>query len=581
MAVSINFTAKVSNDMIEVGQRFQVTFTVNASGGKFNPPPFTGFQIVSGPNRSQNVQYINGNVSQSNSLSYILQATKKGNFTIGSASIDVNGSNYKTKPIKIKVVDANPNGSNAHRNNQNQQKSDGDALSKQVFLKATVDKRSAYVGEKITVTYKLYYQLNLRNLDLESTPSMVGFWTHDVHSLTDQAISSREQINGKVYEVALLQQTVLYPQRSGELTIESLSLKMSVQAGAKRARSIREMMFGAYEYKDIIAKSKPIKLNIKPLPSNGKPSNFSGAVGQYNMRMSANKDSVVANEAIDVKIEISGSGNLPLIGAPKLNFPNDFEVYDPETKDRVKIGANGANGSKSFKYLVIPRHSGTFNLEPYSFSYFDLASKTYKTINAEPISFEVGRGNDEENVVYSPNRKEEIELLNTDIRYIHLNDIMLVSSTGFFYQSTSFYALIVLAIALAVLFYFLAKKLKIRNADYVGMRKSKANKLAKKRLAKAKSHLDSNNKAAFYEEISIALHGYFADKFNISIAELSQEKIIELLENESGSEEIRNEIRTVLEEAEMARFAPESSINATILYEKSADIIRKMEDLKV
>jgi len=579
-AAAVSFSAKISHNTVEVGQRIQVTFTVNSSGGSFTPPSFQKFRVLSGPNQSNSMQYVNGKTSRTTSISYVLQATQKGSFEFGPATIKVEGKTYKTKPLKIKVVDASSTSSNAQRNKQNQRKSDGQRLEDYVYIKTTVDKREAYIGEKVTASFKLYSKLSLTGINIEALPALNGFWSQDIRSY-DQIQLSREQINGEIYNVAELQQVLLYPQRSGELVIDPLEMNVTVQVKSRRTRSVFEQMFGSYETKELIAKSNLIKIKVKPLPKKNKPEDFSGAIGSFNMKMTSNKDSVVANEAIDVKIEISGKGNLPLIGAPDLNFPSDFEVYDPESKDNFQISLAGAQGKKNFNYLVIPRHSGKFKLDPFHFSYFDLKSKTYKTITAKPIEINVSKGEEGENVAYSSSRKEEVELLNTDIRYIHINNLMLASTNDFFYGSPLFYSLIGLAFLIMIAAYFISKKLKIKNSDTVGLRKSKANKLAKKRLAKAKNYLDKDESALFHEEISAALYGYFADKFNISIADLSQEKISELLKKIPNTTEVQLKIKSVLEEAEMARFAPTSSIDNVSLYNKSVEIISIMEDVNV
>ncbi len=581
-AGAVSFTAKVSSTTIEVGQRVQVTFTINENATNFRAPSFNKFGMLSGPNQSQSMQYINGNVSKTTSISYILQATQKGAFTIGSASIVVNGKVYKTEPIKIEVIQNSANSANAQRNRQTQRKKVAETVKDKVFIRAYVDKSAVYVGEKITATFKLYSRYTLTGINLESLPSLNGFWSQDLNSIYDQVKLTQERIDGKVYQVAELQQSVLYPQRSGELIIDPLKMKVTFQVKSKRRRSAMEQFFGGgYDSKQVIAGSRSIKIKVSALPKKGKPSNFSGAVGKFKMNLTVNRDSIAANEAINFKVTISGQGNLPLIGSPQLNFPPDFEVYDPETKDNFKTTYGGSKGSKVFSYLVIPRHPGQFDLEPYEFTYFDIASKSYKTITSKPLSIQVAKGTDEGgNVVYSSSRKEEVKLLNTDIRYIHVADLMLISKENQFYDSTLFYGLLVLSLLLMVFVYFLFKKNKLKQSDQVNLRKSKANKLANKRLAKASKHLKEADLPSFYEEISSALFGYFADKFNISVAELSQEKITELLGSYSNTENIQEEVKKVLEEAEMARFSASTEINSQSLYDQSVQIISKTESLR-
>ena len=577
-AAANEFTVKVSSSTVEVGQRFQVTFTINAQGGNFSQPSFDGLRILGGPNQSQSMQVINGKVSQSNSISYILVASKKGTYTIGAASIEANGKTKKTNLVKIQVVDNNPNGAEAQRNKDQKRKTEAEQLKEYVFVKATVDKREAYVGEKVAVTYKLYSRLNLSGLDLKEPTRFTGFWTQDLQTLYGRNIQkSRENYQGQVYDIVELQQTLLYPQRSGDLTIDPLAIIAKVQI-PRRAKTYMEQFWGGgYDVKEVVAASKPIKLKVNPLPSKGKPANFSGAVGKFKMKMSANKDSLLANESVNVTIDIDGTGNLPLISAPELKFPADFEVYDPDTKNSFKTTYNGSSGGKFFNYLVIPRHSGEFKLKPYEFSYFDLGTQRYNTITADSISIHVEKSDDEESVVFSGRRKEDVALLGTDIRFIHINNLSLLKADDYFFGSKLFY-LILLAIALfGVLLILLAKRNKAILGDQQGLRKSRASKIAKKRLAQAKKHLDAKEYAKFYEEISTAIFGYFADKFSLDVAELSQEKILAMLKQNGQSDEISNSVQTILEETEMARFAPESSINPSILYGKSVSLIQNLE----
>ena len=577
-AAANEFTVKVSSSAVEVGQRFQVTFTINAQGGNFSAPNFDGLRVLGGPNQSQSMQVINGKVTQSNSISYVLVAQKKGTYTIGAASIEADGKTKKTEPVIIQVVDNDPNGAAAQRNKNKKLKTEAEQLQEYVFVKATVDKRQAYVGEKVTVTYKLYSRLNLSGLDLEAPTRFTGFWTQDLQTLYGRNIQkSRENYQGQVYDIVELQQTLLYPQRSGDLTIDALGILAKVQIPRRAKTAMEQFWGGGYDLKEVIAKSKPITLEVKPLPSKGKPANFSGAVGKFKMKMSANKDSLVANESVNVTIDINGNGNLPLIGAPDLKFPADFEVYDPDTKNNFKTSYNGSTGGKSFNYLVIPRHSGEFTLKPYEFSYFDVSTQKYNTITADPINIYVEKSDEEESVVFSGRRKEDVQLIGTDIRFIHISNLTLLKADDYFYGSKLFYLILVAIILVGVLLTLLAKRNKAILVDKQGLRKSKASKIAKKRLAQAKKHLDAKENAKFYEEISTALFGYFADKFNLDVADLSQEKIMATLKQNGHSDEIGSYVKSILEETEMARFAPESSINPTILYQKSAALIQNLE----
>ena len=577
---AVEFTVKVSSSTVEVNQRFQITFTINSGGGSFTAPNFKGFRVLSGPNQSSSMQYVNGNTSRSKSISYVLVANQEGTLTIGSATMQSGNQTLKTEPVKIKVTPANASGSNAQKNKQNQRKAEGQVLGDQIFLKAIVNKTSAYVGENIGVTYKVYSKIQLHQiLGYETSPSLTGFWQKTIDQAKNSTLKT-ETINGVQYQTFEIQKLTLFPQRSGKLIVDPMAVKLGVQVRSqRRSRSFFDQLMGSYEIKEVTVESKPITIDVKALPQQGKPADFTGAVGSFSMQMIANKDSVTTNDAIDVKVSISGKGNLPLINSPKLNFPPDFEVYDPETKNEFSTNFNGSSGRKTFEYLVIPRHSGDFTLEPFQFSYFDLKSKSYKTINAAPISIAVAKGEKEESVVYKGSRKSEVEVLNSDIRYIHINNLSLFSLNDLFYSSAGFYIGILLLLLLMLGIYFFANKVKAQQSDTVGLRKSKANKLAKKRLATAQKHLTQGENKAFYEEISTALFGYFADKFNLSVADLSQEKILALLGSFQGADTVQVEVKTVLEEAEMARFAPSSEISPSALYERAVNIISKTEAL--
>lgn len=581
-AGAVRFEVKVSSQRLEVGQRFQISFSLNEKGNDFRPPAFNKFQLLSGPNQSSSMQYVNGKVSKNFAFSYILRATEKGTFTIGSANVTVNGKNYKTQAVEITVVESSRNNA-ANARNQNQQKrNEENAIKDNVFVKAIIDKRDAYVGEKILVTYKLYSRLTLTNLNLEKMPALNGFWTQDIKSIYDEIELSDERINGVNYKVAELQKSILYPQRSGELEIDPIEIKVGVQTRSQRRRSVFDQIFGSYESKEVKLSSSPIQVKVKSLPTSGKPVDFSGAVGRFKMSAEINKDSVNQNEAIDLKIIISGTGNLPLLSSPKLNFPPDFEVYDPETTSNIKTTFEGASGSKIFNYLVIPRQSGKFNLKPYTFNYFDLNSKAYRSITSDTLKIQVekGKGEIDAAAAYQPSRKKDVEMLNSDIRYIHRDEISIFAANDLFYDSPLFYSLILLSVILMIAAYFLTKRLKEKQTDLVGMRKAKATKVAKKRLTKAKKLLHQKDYTSYYVEISNALYGYFADKFNLSLSEISQEKILTLLKERKSDDLLSGAVKNLLEEIEMARFAANSGINAKKLYQQSVEVISKTENLK-
>jgi len=571
-AGKVKFEAKLSHQTVEVGERFQITFSVNTNYKNLIEPDLSKFKVLSGPNQSQSTQIINGNISQNVSISYILVANEVGTYNIEPAKVVVGKEQYKSNGLQLKVVAASQNSANQRRNQQTDRRTAGNKLKNNFFIKAYVDKSSAYVGEKITATYKIYYNQDILDYEPTKAPDLTGFWTSDI-DLSNQR-GNVENYNGRRYNVSILKKTLLFPQKSGDLIIDPYEMMLVI-----KVRTNKRSIWGyVYDRKEITVSSEPLKIEVKALPRSGKPANFSGAVGRFDMSMEANKDSVSTNEAIDVLIKITGEGNLPLIGAPELNFPPDFEVYDPDTENNYSSNASGVKGSKSFKYLAIPRHAGNFSIDPYSFSYFDIESKSYKTIESKALELQVGKGDEETNVVYGSNRKEDVEILNTDIRYIHLNTIPLVNTEAFF-GSSSFYLIILFIILCLLGLYLYSKKYRNQQADKAGLRKSRANRLARKRLSKAKELLSKQEWTVFYEEISTALYGYYADKFNIPVVDLSQEYIIALLHTKQVEQELENDLKQVLEDAEMARFAANSNVNAENLYNAAVEVISKSEGI--
>lgn len=579
-ASAVSFKAELSHSRVAVGQRFRITFTINSGGGNFTAPSFENFRLLSGPNQSRSMQYINGKASQTFSISYILQASKVGKFTFDPAVINVDGKRLESNKVEIEVVDAN-SGAAAQNQKQDERKQNGRDLSDYVYIKSFVDKRSVYVGEALTVTYKLYSRLGMRSINLEDLPNLNGFWSHDLHSVYDQIELTTEYIKGEVYQVAILKQSLLYPQRSGKLTVDPLEMKAEVQLKTRRSRSIFESMFGSYETQELIISSRPIVVDVKPLPKYQGDGDFSGAVGKFDLKLLSNKTTLKANEAVDLKMELSGEGNLPLVGAPQLNFPPDLEVYDPETQNLFKNSSSGSQGKKVFNYLVIPRHSGNYLVESFKFTYFDPQAKTYRSVQTDSLILKVEKGTEESSMVYDPSsRKEDVELLENDIRYIHLSGLSLIDQDELFFGSFPYYLFVFVFIVGIILLFFLSRRHKERQADKVGRRKSKARKIARKRLSNARKFLDKDQQAEFYEEIAKALYGYFADRYNMGVSELSIEELKQQLSKESATENLIQLLSDSLEQSEMARYAPSSAIEAARLYESAEKIIEETESLK-
>jgi hypothetical protein len=574
---SISFKATASKTEISVGERIQVTFTTNTSLQKFEKPSFEGFQLVQGPMQSYRQQNINGRISTVVTLTYVIQSIQEGTFEIGPATGYAGSEVFTTEPITIKVIQKSAEQERKER--EEAQLKAANQMAEDLFIAARVDKTNVTVGEKMSVTYVLYTRYNLANLSVNKTPNLTGFWSKDIKSLYDNNLQQeRTTYNGKQYTTFDLKTTILYPQRPGKLIIDPIELNALYQVQSGRARSMIDQMFGrGFENKEVLLKSKPIEINVSPLPSN-QPDDFNGGVGNFVAEMKANKTQVKANEAINLTITISGKGNLHLLPAPELTKQPDLEIYDPKVKDQFNTNMSGISGKRTFDFLIIPRHEGTFTIPSYTFSYYDLSSKSYKTAATESLTLEVAKGDGEAVVSYSPNKKEEIELLNEDIIHIKKGSDELTNENEGYYNSLLFYLLSLLPFAILSGGIWFRSKRKALHGNKTLLRKTKANKMATKRLASAKKHLDKNDLTSFYQEIGKAVFDYFADKFEIARAELSIAIIGKTLTSKGVSQETIKEVEDLITHSEMARYAPSADIPAQKVYTSSVELISKIEN---
>ncbi len=569
----VEFTAASSHTAVKTGDRFQVQFTANAQMQNFKAPNLgSSFRVLSGPNQSTQMSWVNGKSSHQISYSYILMAVKEGDFTIGAASATINGETYKTEPIKINVgkgVKVNQGG-----NSSNTNKSKQENVSDDLYIKSSVSKRKVYQGEQIIATYQLYTRVNISGNELVKSADLNGFWSQEIDLGESQW--RQEIIGGYRWHIATIRKIVLFPQRSGELEIDPLEMKFIVQRRAQSGgQSVFDQFFGRVENVEYSLKSKPIKITVLPHPTT-KPDDFNGAVGNLDMVVDVSTNEIKANEAINIKVKISGKGNINLVEAPLIDFPSDFEVYDPKVDDKTSTTSNGVSGYKEFDFLVIPRNKGTYKLDPITFSYFNPTTKKYKTITSEPIKINVLKGEaGSENMVYTGN-KEEIKVLGNDIRYIHTKDIKTISANESFYGSVSFYLLMLLAPILFVIAFIFRNKIRVAQSDVVGMKSKKANKIATKLLGTAKQSLAANNKKEFYENVSKALFGYIGDKLNIAPSELNQNNIKDKLIAINVAEQTIQSLIETIELCDMARFAP-VAVSDQEVYNKAESIINQIE----
>ena len=586
-AMAQKFTASASKTKVSVGETFQITFTLNANGANFKMPALNEFDVYSGPNQSTSMSFVNGAMSQSITLAYIVAAKKEGKITIAPAAVIVNGASVQSNSILIEAVKgAAPNTQNQGNANQQQKNATAPAsedVGDNLFVKTTVNKTKVYQGEQITVTHKVYTRYQLRGFQDIKFPDYTGFWSQDVPSNNQQIQIANENIDGVVYYVAELKKTYLFPQRSGKLQIEPMKAEVVVRKQSNRKpRDVFDQFFGGgFEDATYSVKSKPITIDVTPLPEANKPAGFAGAVGDYSFKAEISKDKVKANDAINLVISLTGKGNIKLIDPLKINFPEDFETYDAKTKENITSGATGVSGSKSFDYLIIPRHEGDYKIEGINFSYFDPEKKQYITLPSPEFKIHVDKGKDGDATasVFNPRSKEDVKVLGNDIRYIKTNNIHLQPKENYFFGSILFYTGLISPFVIFFLFVFIRRKRIEQNKDVATVKSRKATKMAKKQLLLAEKHLKSNSKELFYIEIFKALYGYISDKLSIPVANLNKEHISETLKNKSVNDVTIQQLINTLDNCEYARYAP-SAVSGDLkgIYDSTVELITKIEN---
>jgi len=590
MAQTPSFIAQVSKNKVAVGEVFQVAFTLNGSGSNLVYPAFNDFDIYSGPNQSQSMSMVNGTISQSTTLSLFIAAKKEGRFTIGAASVMSGNQKLETKPIVIEVTKGAPQQQQqGNQNAQAQQPQQAQGKEKNqyaseisnddLFVRTFLSKTKCYLGEQLTLTQKVYSRVDLRGFQNVKFPPYNGFWSQQ--EVNNQQINlKQENVNGVMYYVAEYSKVYLFPQRAGTISIEAIELDCIVRRQTKRQpRNIFEQFFGAGGYEDVAVKvkSKPVKVDVEDLPTENKPQNFSGAVGDFGYKAEIDKNKVKANEAINLKITISGKGNIKLIEPLKLNLPESFEVYDPKESENIKTNG-GVSGNISYSYLIIPREKGEFTLNDLGFNYFDADKKQYVSIPSPDIHLTVLEGDPGSAQIIAP-KKHGVDESENDIRYIKTGDLGLKKHDEEFFSSTTHYLLLLFPTLLFFVGLFLVRQHVKANSNITAVKERKAAKLAKKQLVIAEKYMSANNKEAFFTEVLNALNKYIGDKFALSIVDLSKEKISEMLLSRNVSDATTKNIIDTLNTCEYAKYAP-SAVTGDLkkVYNDTIELISQIEN---
>lgn len=586
---NVTFVASAP-DVVVSGDQFRLTYTVSTQKVRdFRAPNIKGFEVLMGPSRSQqsSTQIINGNVTSTSSITftYILMADKEGTYTIPGATIVADGENKTSNSVQIKVLPpdqtggSSSNGGSSGRASSRNQVAGSKITNQDLFITATATKTTVYEQEAILLTYKVYTLVNLTEL-YGDMPKLTNIYTQEVE-LPQKKTFTLEHYNGRNYNTTVWRQYVLFPQQVGKIEIPAITFEGTITQQVASDDPFDAFFNGGSNYvqikKNII--SPKLVFNVNALPS-GKPANFSGGVGDFSISSSISTKELKTNDAVTVKVIISGTGNLKLINTPEINFPKDFEIYDPKVDNNFNLTREGLSGNKVIEYLAIPRHAGNFTIPPIEFSYFDLKTKSYKTIKTEAYELKVekGEGNADQ-VIADFTNKEDLKVLGHDIRYIKLGDTKLTRKDDFFFGSMAYYLWYIIPLALFIVFVIVCRKQAMENANVAKVRTKKANKVATKRMKNASKLLAGNQKEAFYDEVLKALWGYISDKLSIPVSQLSKDNIEEELTKYGVNSELIKDFIGTLNECEFARYAPGNQNEAMDkVYASAVEVISKMEN---
>lgn len=557
----VRFEASIDARQVILGGYFEVAFTLhNGEGSDFTPPDFKDFSVLSGPNESQSFSINNGRRSQSYGLSYVLQPKKVGRYSIGAASVKVNGKTLKTSPLRLEVV----KGKNSAASTKEEL---DEELGEGIFVKAILNKEISKIGEQIVLDYKLYTSRNIESYSVNTESEYPGFFAHEVRRFDGRQI--QEVIEGVQYTTKLIKRVALFPQQAGLFMIDPMIMNISVAVGNSRRRSI----FAPPKVTTFNVKTKPIEIKVNALPE-PPPASFSGAVGKFNMRTSANRNKLTTDDAVTLRMYVDGNGDIKQVQAPQLNLSDQFEVYDPKVIEEASSEVNGElYGRKGFEYLIIPKEPGKYTIKT-EFSYFDPDSANYITLHSESFPLIVSKGELNRTQIIAqpdtPQKKEDIRYLKTDIN---------LSSGNHFLGSGIFWGLFSLPFLLLGGVLVLRQRERNRdNIDASELKKRKAVKVAQKRLAQAKTFMDANDSKSFYDEVSRASFGYVCDKLNISFSELTKENVKSRLQSLEVKEEEIGRFMAIVKTCEMALFAGKDNAAAMQeTYGQAMDVIATIE----
>lgn len=585
--------------VVRTGEQFRIMFTINGDFSDFKAPDLKPFRILSGPNqsRSSNFEFRNGKTTTTKTTTYTywLRASETGTFSIGPATVTLNRKQkIASNKVTIQVVAGKNTGrqsaaTGSGRQAAAQQPAGNTISGDDVFVRTEASKRKVYIGEQFVVSQKVYTRLNLAGFGDISFPGYNGFWSQDV-DIPDRISLERVSLNNDIYGMGELKRTILFPQKSGKLILEPSNVEVITQVRTRQAqRNTGDPFFDSF-FNDsffnsgvsnvpVKCESKPVTIEVLPLPENGKPADFSGAVGQFSVSSVIDKTTLKANEALTIKYKISGTGNLQLLDISNIQFPPDFEVYDPKVSRNIQVKNNAVTGSVTFEYVLIPRSGGVYGINPVSLSYFDPGKKEYVKLRTSNYEITVEKGDEPSDaVMYSGLAKEEVRMIGEDIRYLKTGAITFMPVDASFLGTLNWYLIaLALVIAFAVAFVFLTVKRRNR-ADVAGMKNRQATRIAKKRLQTANKLLHENKVERFYEEVSVALWGYLGDKLNMAPSELNTDNASEKFSQHQVDTEVSDAFFSIVSHCDYARFAPgDLSSGMQNVYTEALSTITQLE----
>ena len=576
-AEDVRFSVDGPRQVIQ-GQQFQLEYTLyNASGKDLNLPDFTGCKVLyQGTSSGTSVSIVNGNVNRQTTETHVitLRAEKEGSYTFSPATISADGRTYSSNTWKLTILPPDKTSASSGSNRQTGgQSSDDTAL----FIRTVLSKTRVYEQEALLATIKLYTRASGVQAQNYSFPSFEGFVVQDI-DLPQNTSFELENYNGVNYKMAILKQCLLFPQRSGKITITPGTFEFQVESF-----QLVNGPFGPMRVPQGVERtvsSNAVTVDVLPLPS-GKPASFMGGVGNFTLSSSISSTHVKANEAITLKLVFKGSGNLKYLKNPELKLPNDFDTYDPKVDLSVKATAGGVSGTRTVEYTTIPRFAGTFKIPAVEVSYFDTKSKEYKTLRTEEYEVTVDKGapGSGGKTVSNFSNKEDLKLLNQDIHYIKLNKMKLVQTPAVYIDQWVYWLWYILPAVAFIVFVFINRKQAKANANVALMKNRKANKVALKRLKIAGKYLKNHDKEHFYDEVLKAVWGYLSDKLNIPNSELTKDNVAAELAKYGAGEELIAEFNDILGRCEFAQYAPAQSNEAMDeLYNHTVEAIGKMEN---